>query len=80
MMSLAVDISHGDPNNPRPSSASDLDAKSEGQPEDLIITKRHWSAFGCTDLEAILHGMVEFKKVLTLNPGSVLSKDARTAK
>ena len=56
MMSIAVDLSHGDPNNPPPSSASELVAESGVQPEDLIITKRHWSAFGGTDLEAKLHG------------------------
>jgi nicotinamidase-related amidase len=41
----------------RSSSASELVAESGVQPEeDLIITKRHWSAFGGTDLEAKLHG------------------------
>jgi nicotinamidase-related amidase len=54
-MSIAVDLSHGDPNNPPPSSAPELVAESGVQPEDLIITKRHWSAFGGTDLEAKLH-------------------------
>jgi nicotinamidase-related amidase len=56
MMSIAVDLSHGDPNNPPPSSAPELVAESGVQPEDLIITKRHWSAFGGTDLEAKLLG------------------------
>jgi hypothetical protein len=56
MMSITVDLSHGDSNNPPPSNASELVAGSGVQPEDLIITKRHWSAFGGTDLEAKLNG------------------------
>jgi nicotinamidase-related amidase len=51
---LPVDVSHGDPNNPPPPSASELVLESGGEKDDLVITKRHWSAFGGTDLERVL--------------------------
>jgi nicotinamidase-related amidase len=55
MLQLPVDRSHGDPNNPPPPVASELVPASGVQPEDLVITKRHWSAFSGTDLEARLN-------------------------
>lgn len=54
MRDLPVDVSHGDPDNPPPPTASELVLESGGEKDDLVITKRHWSAFGGTDLEKIL--------------------------
>lgn len=51
MLQLPVDVSHGDPNNPPPAIASELVPAAGLQAGDLVITKRHWSAFGGTDLE-----------------------------
>ena len=48
---LLVDVSHGDPNSPPPPIASELVPESGFQPTDLLITKRHWSAFSGTALE-----------------------------
>jgi nicotinamidase-related amidase len=46
MRDLPVDVSHGNPNNPPPPIASELVLESGGETDDLVITKRHWSAFG----------------------------------
>jgi nicotinamidase-related amidase len=51
ILALPVDVSHGDPNSPPPPIASELVPESGFQPTDLLITKRHWSAFSGTDLE-----------------------------
>ena len=42
---------HGDPNKPPYPIASELVQSRGVEGEDLVITKRHWSAFGGTDLE-----------------------------
>lgn len=44
-----VDISMRDPNTP--AAASELVPEAGRQPSDLLITKRHWSAFQGTELE-----------------------------
>jgi nicotinamidase-related amidase len=51
MTPLLVDVSHSDPNNPPPPIASELVPESGFQSGDVLITKRHWSAFSGTDLE-----------------------------
>jgi nicotinamidase-related amidase len=51
MLQVPADRSHGDPKNPPPAIASELVPASGVQPGDLVITKRHWSAFSGTDLE-----------------------------
>ena len=55
MIQLPVDQSHGDPNAPPPPpSASEIVPEAGRQPDDLLITKRHWDAFGGTELERML--------------------------
>jgi nicotinamidase-related amidase len=54
MFHLPVDRSRSDPNNPPPPIASELVPASGVQSGDIVITKRHWSAFSGTDLEATL--------------------------
>jgi nicotinamidase-related amidase len=51
MLQVPADRSHGDPKNPPPAIASELVPASGVQPGDLVVTKRHWSAFSGTDLE-----------------------------
>ena len=51
MLQVPADRSHGDPHNPPPPIASELVPASGVQSGDLVITKRHWSAFSGTDLE-----------------------------
>jgi len=51
---VPADRSHGDPHNPPPPIASELVPASGVQSGDLVITKRHWSAFSGTDLEVML--------------------------
>jgi len=48
---LLVDVSHGDPKSPPPPIASELVPDSGFQSTDILITKRHWSAFSGTALE-----------------------------
>jgi len=58
MLPLMVDISHVDPNaEPAAPIASELVPDAGFQQGDLLITKRHWGAFGHTELEAILAGL-----------------------
>src|SRR5258708_610210 len=54
MLQVPADRSHGDPKNPPPAIASELVPASGVQPGDLVVTKRHWSAFSGTDLEESL--------------------------
>jgi nicotinamidase-related amidase len=54
MLQVPADRSHGDPENPPPAMASELVPASGVQSSDLVITKRHWSAFSGTDLEVML--------------------------
>jgi nicotinamidase-related amidase len=55
MIRLAVDQSHRDPNAPPPPpTASEIVPEAGRQPDDLLITKRHWDAFGGTELEQML--------------------------
>jgi nicotinamidase-related amidase len=54
MIYSLVDLPHGDQKNPPPPSASELVPESGVKPDDVVITKRHWSAFGGTDLEVKL--------------------------
>src|SRR5258708_8139916 len=51
MLQVHADRSHGDPKNPPPAIASELVPASGVQAGDLVVTKRHWSAFSGTDLE-----------------------------
>jgi nicotinamidase-related amidase len=51
MLQVHADRSHGDPKNPPPAIASELVPASGVQSGDLVVTKRHWSAFSGTDLE-----------------------------
>jgi nicotinamidase-related amidase len=51
MLQVHADRSHGDPKNPPPAIASELVSASGVQAGDLVVTKRHWSAFSGTDLE-----------------------------
>jgi nicotinamidase-related amidase len=60
MIQLPVDQSHRDPNAPPPPpAASEIVPEAGRQPDDLLITKRHWDAFGGTELERVLreHGV-----------------------
>jgi nicotinamidase-related amidase len=55
MIQLPVDQSHHDPNVPPPQpAASEIVPEAGRQPDDLLITKRHWDAFGGTELERVL--------------------------
>ena len=54
MLQVPADRSHGDPKNPPPAIASELVSAAGVQSSDLVITKRHWSAFSGTDLEVML--------------------------
>jgi nicotinamidase-related amidase len=55
MIQLTVDQSHGDPNGPPPPpAASEIVPEAGRQPDDLLITKHHWDAFGGTELEQML--------------------------
>jgi len=51
MLRVHADRSHDDPKNPPPAIASELVPASGVQAGDLVVTKRHWSAFSGTDLE-----------------------------
>ena len=51
MLRVPADRSHDDPKNPPPAIASELVPASGVQAGDLVVTKRHWSAFSGTDLE-----------------------------
>ena len=54
---LTVDMPSRDPNAPPlPAIASELVREAGWEPGDLVITKRHWSAFLGTDLE---HQLIE---------------------
>ncbi|MGO9446613.1 MAG: isochorismatase family protein [Thiobacillaceae bacterium] len=56
-LKLRVDVPSRDPNAPPPpANASDLVPEAGMNPGDLIVTKRHWSAFLGTDLE---HQLIE---------------------
>jgi len=55
LLPLIVDRSHRDPSAPPlPAIASELVPAAGFQESDLLITKRHWSAFGQTELEDTL--------------------------
>ena len=55
LLPLTVDLSHRDPSAPPfPVIASELVPAAGFQQSDLLITKRHWSAFGQTELEDAL--------------------------
>ena len=55
MLPLIVDLTYGDPNAaPVPASASKLVPEAGFREGDLLITKRHWGAFGQTALETVL--------------------------
>jgi nicotinamidase-related amidase len=55
MVPLIVDVSHFDPQaTPIPTIASELVPDAGFKDGDLLITKRHWGAFGQTELEAAL--------------------------
>jgi nicotinamidase-related amidase len=58
LMPLIVDRSRMDPNaGPFPAIASELLPAAGFQESDLLITKRHWSAFGQTQMEDTLKKM-----------------------
>lgn len=50
MLPAIVDVSHSDPTGVIPSIASELVPDAGFQKEDLLVTKRHWGAFGQTGL------------------------------
>ena len=54
MVRGAADQSHPVSNPPPPPEASEIVAEAGQQPGDVLITKRHWDAFGGTELERIL--------------------------
>jgi len=54
LLPLISDRSLRDPNATLPSNACDLVPGAGFQKGDLLVTKRHWSALGQTDLEALL--------------------------
>ena len=55
LIQLPVDKSHRDPHAPPPPpTASEIVPEAGRQADDLLITKRHWDAFGGTDLERVL--------------------------
>ncbi len=55
MLPLLVDVSYADPNAaPPPPMASELVPEAGFREGDVLITKRHWGAFGQTELEAKL--------------------------
>lgn len=55
MLPLIVDLSHRDPNVSLPPLASELVSDAGFQEGDTLVTKRHWGAFGPTELESFLH-------------------------
>jgi nicotinamidase-related amidase len=58
LMPLIVDRSRMNPNaGPFPAMASELVPAAGFQESDLLITKRHWSAFGQTEMEDTLKNM-----------------------
>ena len=58
LMPLILDRSRMDPNaGPFPAIASELVPAAGFQESDLLITKRHWSAFGQTEMEDTLKKM-----------------------
>ena len=58
LLPLIVDRSHRDPSAPAlPAIVSELVPAAGFQEGDLLITKRHWSAFGQTELEDALKKM-----------------------
>ena len=58
LMPLILDRSRMDPNaGPFPAIASELVPAAGFQESDLLITKRHWSAFGQTEMEHTLKKM-----------------------
>jgi nicotinamidase-related amidase len=56
MLPIIVDVSHSDPNAVIPAIASELVPDAGFQKGDLLVTKRHWGAFGQTGLEDALRG------------------------
>jgi len=55
LIQLPVDKSHRDPHAPPPPpTASEIVPEAGRQADDLLITKRHWDAFGGTELERVL--------------------------
>jgi nicotinamidase-related amidase len=54
LLPLISDRSLRDPNAAPPSNALELVPDAGFQKGDLLVTKRHWSAFGQTSLEALL--------------------------
>jgi nicotinamidase-related amidase len=50
-MKLPVDQPHNMGDKPLPPVASEIAASAGFQPGDILVTKRHWGAFGGTDLE-----------------------------
>ena len=68
MLQVPADRSHGDPRNPPPAIASELVPASGVQAGDLVVTKRHWSAFSGTDLEERLK-LAGVKTVVSQPPG-----------
>ena len=54
MLPVIVDVSRSDPNTVVPPSASELVPDAGFQKDDLLVTKRHWGAFGQTNLEHLL--------------------------
>ena len=55
MLPLRVDVFFSGPNaEPVPASASELAREAGFAPGDLLLTKRHWDAFGQTELESAL--------------------------
>jgi len=50
-MNLPVDQPHNLSDKPLPAAASEIAPSAGFQPGDILVTKRHWGAFGGTDLE-----------------------------
>ncbi len=70
MNRLTTDVSHGDPSAPPPPpEASKLVPDSGFREGDLMITKRHWGAFGRTGLETELRS----RGITTIVLGGVMT-------
>src|ERR1700755_1469142 len=54
-LKLPVDQPHNMGDKPIPPVASEIAASAGFQPDDILITKRHWGAFAGTDLEQQLN-------------------------
>jgi nicotinamidase-related amidase len=65
LLKFPVDEPHNMGDKPIPVVASEIAASAGFQPDDILITKRHWGAFADTDLEQQLKGRGVDTVVLT---------------